>query len=134
MPLNRDTVTRASRIMLPAYVAFFAGIGLNYIATPDTRLRASPALGYAATLMPLPAWGGLFLAAAALMAVALIAQRRTLYRYALLLCGISMTVWTVAMAVAALYSATTPGAWLWPGFVVAACAASYRSLSTGEAD
>ena len=132
MPLDRAHVTVASRVMLPAYVVFFAGLGVNYVATPDSRLKASPALDYAAQFMSLPAWGGLFLVASALMFVALVSRRRVLYRYALLLCAYSMGVWTLANILAAFHSDATPLGWLWPAIVVAACVASYRSLTVRE--
>ena len=127
-------MTVASRIMLPVYVLFFAGLGINYLATPPARLKASPALAYAASIMPLPAWGALFLAAAVLMAAALVTGARTLYRFALLLCALAMGVWTVLNIAAVFATKATPGGWLWPFLVVAACAASYRSLTAGEVD
>lgn len=134
MPLDRANVTRASRIMLPVYVVFFAAIGLNYLLTPHVRLIASPALYATDRVMPLHAWGALFLAAAALMVVALLLRRRPLYMYALLLCAISMGLFTLAAIAAPFSSQATPGGWVWPGFVVAACFASYRSLDVGESD
>ena len=132
MALTRDSVTVASRIMLPAYVVLFAGLGLNYTLTPEPRLRLTPSLDYAARLMPLSAWGWLFLIVAALMVAALLSHRRGLYRYALLLCALAMAVWAVSAALAALESSATPLGWLWPGFVVACCLASYRSLTVRE--
>ena len=134
MPLTRANVTKASRTMLPTYVFFFAGLGANYTATPARRLKASPALEYVSRFMPLPAWGALFLAAAALMVGALISQKRIVYRFALLLCAWSMAVWTVANLLAGFRSDATPLGWLWPAFVVAACIASYRSLTVREVD
>ena len=134
MPLTRATMTRASRVMLPTYVFFFAGLGANYTATPAVRLTASPALAYVDGLMPLRAWGGLFLAAAALMVAALVSQKRIVFRFALLLCAWSMVVWAAANLLAAFRSQATPLGWLWPLFVVAACVASYRSLTVREVD
>lgn len=58
----------------------------------------------------------------------------TLYRYALLLCALSMTVWTLVGIAAIFASRASPGVWAWPALVVAACAASYQSLTHEEAD
>lgn len=134
MPLDRAHVTRASRIMIPVYVGFFAILGLNYLLTPHVRLIASPALDYTDGVMTLHAWGALFLAAAALMVVAMVSATRQLYLYGLLLCAISMVLFTAAAALAPFFSQASPGGWVWPGFVLAACFATYRSLSKGEVD
>lgn len=133
MPLTRANVTAASRITLPFYVVFYGVTGLNYLLTPRDRLLETPALSYADRVMPLPAWGGLFLIAALLMAAALVTGHRGLFRYALLLCGLSMTVWTVLTIAAAFGSSTSPGAWVYPALAVVGCIASYRSLTAGEA-
>lgn len=134
MRLDRAHVTRASQVMLPTYVGFFAVIGLNDLITPDQRLAASPVLSYAGHVMPLPAWGGVFLTAALLMLLALFSNARKLYQYALLVCALSMAVWTVVDVFAAVRSQATWGGWAYPALVVAACVASYRSLNTREAD
>lgn len=134
MPLTRVTV--ASRVMLPTYVALFGWLGAVYLLDPP-RLAASPALAYAATLMPLPMWGIWFLTVAALMAVALAGRRtgwawRQVYTYALWTGIVTMTVWAVVFAAAALTAGASPGAAAWPGFAAVACYASYRSLQAGE--
>lgn len=43
-----------------------------------------------------------------------------------------MVVFAAVMAAASLGGGASPAAWSWPGFVVAACIATYRSLTTGE--
>lgn len=132
MPLTRETVTAASRIMLPTYVILFIVIGANYLTTPEPRLLASPALAYASAWMPLDAWGWTFLTVAALMLIALVSGKRGLFRYALLVAMIAMLVWAGVLALAGFRANASPSAWIWPGFVAAACLASYRSLSRGE--
>lgn len=132
MPLTRETVTAASRVMLPTYVVLFIVIGANYLTTPEPRLLASPALAYASAWMPLNAWGWTFLTVAALMLIALLSGRRGLFRYALLVAMIAMIVWAGVFILAAFRGGASPSAWIWPAFVAAACLASYRSLSHRE--
>lgn len=132
MPLTRGTITAASRVMLPVYVVFFTLLGLTYLLTPLSRLLASPGLAYADALLSLRVWGGLFLVAAVVMAAAMVTQSRIAFRFALILCGLSMATFTAALMVAIFKSEASPAAWSWSAFVVAACVASERSLAAGE--
>lgn len=133
MPLDRENITVASRIMLPAYVLFFAAIGLNYLSG-SARLGLSPMLRYADELMPLQMWGALFLGCSLLMLYALIRRQRSTYRFGLLVCFFSMAVWTVVAIVGSLVESVSYSAAAWPGIVMAACAATNRSLARGERD
>jgi hypothetical protein len=132
VPLTRDTVTAASRVMLPAYVVLFAYLGLNYTIT-GPRLTDSPSLAYADTLAVLPVWGCMFLATSAVMVVAIMQQERLWFRFALWVGIVCMTLWTGVFAVAVLLSNASPGAPAWPAFVAVACFATDRSLLKGEA-
>jgi hypothetical protein len=132
MPFARENVTAASRIMLPTYIAMFTAIGATYLLTPVARLNRTPGLAYANDQISVRAWGLLFLAAAAMMSLALLTHRRTLYQYALLVCVVAMTLWAVTLAAAAVNSTATVTAWCWPAFIAVACYASYRSLSVEE--
>jgi hypothetical protein len=131
MTLTRDTVTAASRIMLPTYVVFFAVLGANYLIADGTA-DASPALAFADALMPLPVWGCMFLACSTLMAAALVSKKRLLYRWALRMCAISMVFWACVIGYASLSGDATPLAAVWAAFVAVACYATDRSLATGE--
>lgn len=133
MPLTRDTITIASRLMLPTYCAFFALLGINYVTTPRSIVDASPALAFADAIMPLPAWGGLFLTCSVVMLGALIAHRRILFRLALRICALSMMLWAVIIGGASLSGDATPLAFIWPAFPAVACIASDRSLAAREA-
>lgn len=132
MPLDRDHVTRASRIMLPTYAAFFGILGTIYLAAPLAKLTASPGLAYADHLLSLRWWGALFLAAAVTMVAALVRRRREWFVAALFLCGLSMAVFSAAQVAAVTVGGASPGSPFWPGFVTAACVASYRSLTARE--
>ena len=131
MTLTRDNVTAASRVMLPTYVIFFAAVGVNYIGANGTA-DATPALAFVGNVMPLPAWGVMFLGCAALMAAALLRGRRLLYRFALRMCALSMALWAVAVIAASISGDATPLAAVWAGFVARACLATDRSLAVGE--
>ena len=131
MPLTRDSVTAASRVMLPTYVVFFALLGMNYTIT-GTRLLESPALEYADRILPLPAWGCMFLTMSAVMAVALMQRERLWFRFALWLAIVCLGVWAVVFLLAAILTDASPTAATWPAFAAIACFASDRSLLKGE--
>lgn len=129
--LTRGEVTTASRIMLPTYVVLFAVIGVNYVAT-GPRLVESPALEYADRFLPLPAWGGMFLAGAVVMVVALLMRVRLWFRFALWVGIVCLTIWAGLFVAAAVFSNASPSAWVWPAFAAVACFASNQSLLKGE--
>lgn len=131
MPLTRDSVTAASRIMLPTYVVFFAALGLNYLIADGTA-SASPALAYIDTLMPLKVWGAVFLCCSALMVVAMLRRGRTLFRFPLRFCALAMIVWAGFIAAASITGNATPLSAAWAAFIAVACLASDRSLAARE--
>lgn len=132
MPLTRDNITAASQVMLPTYVLAFAAFGLSYLFGPRATLVASPSLAFADDLMPLRAWGCLFLACSLVMAAALALHRRLLFRFALRMCGVSMYAWAGIIALATLAGDASLSAPVWSAFVATACFASDRSLAIGE--
>lgn len=131
MPLDRQHITAASRVMLPAYVVFFAALGFNYMTAEQVALN-NPALAFANDLMPLPVWGAVFLVCACLMGVALLLKQRFLYRFALRFCAVSMVFWAVVIAWASWVGDATPLAAAWSAFVATACYATDRSLAARE--
>lgn len=131
MPLDRAHITAASRIMLPVYVVFFGVIGINFLASPQ-RLAASPMLRYADHIMPLRVWGAMFFTCCILMLIALAFASRDLYRFALLMCAVSMLLWTLVAILGAFVEPVSFSAWAWPGTIAAACLASNRSLVRRE--
>ncbi len=133
-PLHRTEVTAASKIMLPACAALFTIKGWDYAFSPRDQLLKSPALAYADDVMPIGAWGALFLADAALMVFALSLQTvgaRWAFSYALWVGIVSWAGFAVVFALAARVDATRT-AWALPAFVAVCCYASYRSISKGE--
>lgn len=131
MPLTRDNVTAASRIMLPTYPILFGTVGVNYLVDAD-RLHGSPALSFVDGLMPLPGWGLAFLGAAVLMVYALIRRERIVYRFALWVCMLASAVFALGLAAAVIFGTASFTAPVWPAFVARCCWASERSLLTRE--
>lgn len=127
MPLDRAHLNPALRIMVPAFVIFFAVIGVNFIANTP-RLGLSPMLQYADGLMPLQVWGGLFLFCSLLMAAAMVRHHRGMYRYGLLVCCLSMILWTLVAIAGAVVEPVSFSAWAWPALIAAAAFATNRSL------
>lgn len=132
MPLTRANVTVASRIMLPTYVITFAWFGITYLFGPKSVLVSSPALAFADDVMPLRAWGAVFLACSLLMLTAMLAGTRLLFRFALRMCGLSMIVWALIISGAYLAGDVSASAPLWSAFIAVACFASDRSLAVRE--
>ena len=117
--------------MLPTYVVFFAGLGLNYLF-PGEAAAASPVLRFVDSLIPLVVWGGLFIFCAIVMGLALLSHRRNLFRWALRMCGLSMLFWAAAIALATVAGDATPFSVGWSLFVATCCLASDRSLAVRE--
>jgi hypothetical protein len=134
MPLDRNNITIASRIMLPSYVVFFATIGINFIVAGKPRLVSSPMIRYANNLMTIRAWGAFFLTCAVIMLAALLVHNRYLYRYGLMVCIMSMMIWTSVAFAGIFTEPVSYAASAWPAFVAVACWASNKSLEKGERD
>ena len=133
MPLTRATVTVASRIMLPTYAMFFAGVGLSLILTPGERLVQTPAFLYADRLISLTWWGIGYLVLAVVMLWAMAVHSRMAYRYALSAAFVWMASWAALSFAAALDGGQASfSAWTWPAFVAVACWATLASLAAGE--
>lgn len=133
MPLDRQHLNRGLQVMVPLIAAFFGVIGLNYSFGGHTRLLMSPALAYANSYMPIRVWGLLFLAVSAIMLVAMYKKHRRPYQFALLMCIVSMAIWTVVSIIAVFESNATWGGWAYPAFVTFTCWAVYRTLASREA-
>lgn len=132
MSLTRDTVTTASRTMLPTYPVFAGAIGLNFLANGDKLTLAGVFYEVANQMLPLRAWGVLFIVVALVQVGALISRRRWAYQVGLALMVGLMLVWGVVGLMAALLDMGSYTALAWPAFVVTACIASFRSLNVGE--
>lgn len=124
-------VTGPSRIMLPAYAAHAVGLGLVYIIDAGGRLERVPGLAAARAMLPMRAWGLIFIALAAIMLAARFTERTTLLAWGLLAYGTAMILWA-AVYLAALFVSpdASPAGPLWPLIVAAACMASARSVLT----
>lgn len=132
MTLKRSDVTAASRVMLPAYVALFGYLGVNYTFTAEGQLTTSPTLSWIDHVLTLRAWGVMFLGTAGILAASLLGRSRDAARYALWLGIVCMGVWSGLFTAAWIYGDAPPTAFAWPAFVGVACFASNRSLRRGE--
>ncbi len=131
MPLDRQNVTPAVWILMPTFVVLFTALGLNYLLAPRQRLLESPALQYADQTGNLRVWALMFLATAALMGYALAIRERGLFRYALYVSMISMSVWAVLFGLSAIFAAASPTTFAWPAFAAVVAYAVNRSLRLG---
>jgi hypothetical protein len=135
MPLDRASVTVASRVMLPAYVALATVYGLVYLFDPADRLRSSHALAYPRAVMggSMKPWGWLFLALALVLLVALRSHERQAYILGLCVCAAAWLGWACLSAISV---RTDPAASLLSPipslFYFTASIASVRSLLTRE--
>lgn len=131
--MSWDSITVASRIMIPAYVLFFAAVGANFVFTSEQRLTKTPALQFAQSAAGgLRLDGSLFLMVAALIAGSMLWGRRMPCLYALYVAAIMMSVWGTVQFVAVFLGDSSPSGWCWPALVCAACVATSRSLRRRE--
>lgn len=131
--LSRESITIASRLMIPSYAVFFAAVGVNFLITPTDRLFATPGLRYVQTTGGgIRLYGVMFLVVSAILVAALLLRRRDPCLYALYVGALSMALWAFLQLAAALFSQASPSGWCWPGLVCAACVATSRSLRRRE--
>lgn len=132
MPLTRDNITAASRIMLPLYVLLYLSVGLAFLLQAPGRTDG-PAFEAPKSLLPIEAWGWLFFVVGAAELIALALRRRSLYQHALIVGAGLAAFWAVVIFASALSSplvSYTSGMWV-AGMAVAQ-AASARSLARYE--
>lgn len=131
--LTPDQITIASQTMLPTYpqLAFIVGIG--YVFISPERLHQSATLSAVDVLMPLPVWGSVFLAIAAILWFALYYLRnRQAYLVGLALMGSTMLLWTGVLAYTTFFADGTLTGWVWPLFAARCCQASAKTLLARE--
>lgn len=130
--LSSTTVTRAARIMLPAYPVLCLWLAASYALTPRSRLTESPPLAVLDGLAPMPVWGVLFLGIALTQVAALGMGRRWLYQAALAVM-VGLMGFLGLVYVAALFEGmVSTSAAAWPIFVAVACWASLLSINSRE--
>lgn len=130
--ITRETVTAASRVMLPVYVVFFGWIGGAYFLGNRDTLLQTPALNYADQLLDLRVWGVLSLCVAAAVLAALVGGSRNLLAFALLFGFLCCLVWCGVFVAASILGTASPAVGAWPFLAAAACFASYRSVAREE--
>ncbi len=129
MPLNRKSITIASRVMLPTYILFALVVGVIYILDPNGSLGNSPALRYQNEVLPWPVWGGVLVAEGLAMAVAwFVSHRRMVFAFVLAMYAVTMLLLSVTNLVGIIVASATPLAPLYPFFIAVASTASIASL------
>lgn len=137
MILSKGHVTASSQVMLPTYPVFSGLVGLSYfLGDPDRT--ASPSFDFAREIMPIRAWGLVFLALTATKVFALITHNRRVMIVALCAALGAYITWTLFFLASLLDfgigfpwlapAASITAVWLW-GFVSVAHVASLRSLT-----
>ena len=132
MTLNRQTVTKASRVTLPAYVLVNIGYGLALATEPTSHLLDVPAYRTLHALFDVHVWGYLFIVAGAVQAAALLVHHRPVYVNTLgigLILGGALTLALFTGAARGTNPWTAP--WF-PLFYTLGCWASLRSLVANE--
>lgn len=133
MPLDRDELTVASRVMLPTYAALCALFGVVFVLDPQGRLSRAPSLDLARDWLPLWAWGALWLGLAAAMEAARRVGSRHAFLLGLGLCMGSWIAWGGVLEGAVFVNDDVSFlAGVLPWFVARACWASLRSLLAKE--
>lgn len=130
--MHRTTVTRASRIMLPAHAAFSTALGTAWVLQADER-TAIPSLYALREIWPIQATGGVLLGLGVLGVVAMLTHRRTLAATCLMAGCIGYVLLTVAILWSLPVMPTASySAWLWPAYVASAHLATVLSLAADE--
>jgi hypothetical protein len=132
MPLTRDRITVASAIMLPTYAAAFAFNGVALLWQNPVR-TSGDAFDAAREVLPMHGWGLLFLAIAALEALAIVTHHRRLEVVALSI-GVGLaSFWATLLLLSALTGVVVSfTSFTWVCVVAIAHYASMRSLTAGE--
>lgn len=133
--LTRDSVTVASRVMLPAYVVLAAVYGMVYIFDPLGRLKDSHALAFPRAVMggTMVPWGFLFLGVAVFLAAMLRTQSRRGYVFGLCVFAAAWAAWAVMYGISIFTDPQTSVlAPVGPLFYFTAAIASALSLLTRE--
>lgn len=132
MPLDRDHVSPASRVMLPFYAALNLVFGVLFVLDPQHRLDKTPALNPAQGFMPLDSWGLLWLGLATTMTAALCTHVREWYVRALAINIAAWGVWAVVLEIAVF---SQPNVSFLVGAIgVVVAVASYASLRSLRAE
>ena len=118
MPLDRQHTTIGGWTAAVAYPWFLGVVGAALLLTDQRRLRQTPGYDYAARHVPLPILGGIFLAIAALLLIALATKQRRLYQRALAVAMVWLIAWAVVLAAAYFRGQASPAAWAWPAMIV----------------
>lgn len=132
--LARDTVTSASRIMLPVYPVQAMWLGVALIESSPQRVSSS-SFDAAKAVLPIRAWGVLFAALAVFLLVGYAMRSRDVTVFVLYVAAIAYASWAFCLIWSAFADeAASLGGPSWPLFVCAACCASASSVARHEGE
>ena len=132
MPLDKQHTTVGGWTALRAYPPFLAGVGLSFTLTDPDRLRASPGLAYAETVVPIQAWGVGFLAVAVVLGFAAIRKDRAMFQVALGVGIVWLAAWALLLVASYFDGQSSPSAWTWPAIIAWHMWAVEKSLASGQ--
>jgi hypothetical protein len=130
--LTRDSITKASRMMLPVYPVVAGVQGLSYTFGDPARTN-TPSFDCAKHLLPMRGWGICFLALAVVMVLGYAMRARDVVVFVLFSAVTAYALWSAAFWCALF---TVPDASLmgpiWPLFFAWACLVSASSVARRE--
>lgn len=131
MRLTRATVTRASRVMLPAHVLFSAWLGAGWMLQGSAR-TAVPALSSLRAVWPIESTGIVLFSLGVLAALALLLHQRVLAGVCLSTGALAYLVLAGFVAWPLLHGVGSFSAPAWPLYVATAHFASMLSVVFDE--
>jgi hypothetical protein len=130
--LTRDSITKASMMMLPAYPILAGAQGLAYTLGDPARTN-TPSFEAAKHLLPMRMWGVVFLGLALVMVVGYAMRSRDVTVFVLFSAAMAYSMWSGAFWVALLTvddaSLMAPA---WPLFAAWCCFVSASSVARRE--
>lgn len=132
MPLTRDSVTVAQRVMTVVHVLLAGHIGWAYTFKTDNLRDNSAAYADVDRLLPLVIQGVGFLGIATMLGVAMLLHSRQVYVVGLAWMTLWVAVLVVALGLASARGEATVVAFDFPAYVVCGCWASMLSLVARE--
>lgn len=127
---SRATITRASRVMVPMYIAFSGYVGACWILQDSSR--GGPALGKLGTWWPVSYSGAVLFTLAGAMLLFAVTGNRALVGIAIAADGVAYLGLCAAFTIALLDTTASFSAPAWPLGWAIAHIASLASLTAGE--
>lgn len=132
MPLDRAHVTEALRVLIPWLPVLAFVLGADYLTMDRAKIEQVTVYSTADSIMPMSAWGAMFLTCSAVLVTAMLLHNRAVYAAAVSLLFAALTVWTGIFLYSIVDEGASPSAWIWPATGAVVAVAVIRSLQTRE--